>query len=115
MTPGRILQIQNNIPGGTGSVRSRASGRDLASTTILRLKRELADGQIKSAGNNQVAVKLLLGDGSSYDPPGTLQFSEVTVDQGTGAVTLRAIFPNDAGLLLRRRSSWNVRCRTTPW
>jgi membrane fusion protein (multidrug efflux system) len=70
------------------------------SATILRLKRELASGQIKSAGNNQVAVKLLLEDGTSYDQPGTLQFSEVTVDQGTGAVTLRAIFPNDAGLLL---------------
>ncbi len=70
------------------------------SATILRLKRELAGGQIKSAGDNQVAVKLLLEDGSSYDQPGTLQFSEVTVDQGTGAVTLRAIFPNDSGLLL---------------
>jgi membrane fusion protein (multidrug efflux system) len=70
------------------------------STTILRLKRELASGQIKSAGANQVPVKLLLEDGSTYDQTGTLQFSEVTVDQGTGAVTLRAIFPNDAGLLL---------------
>jgi membrane fusion protein (multidrug efflux system) len=70
------------------------------STTILRLKRELASGQIKSAGDNQVAVKLLLEDGSTYNQPGTLQFSEVTVDQGTGAVTLRAIFPNDAGLLM---------------
>jgi membrane fusion protein (multidrug efflux system) len=70
------------------------------STTILRLKRELASGQIKSAGGNQVSVKLLLEDGTGYDQPGTLQFSEVTVDQGTGAVTLRAIFPNDTGLLL---------------
>jgi membrane fusion protein, multidrug efflux system len=43
---------------------------------------------------------LLLEDGSIYDQPGTLQFSEVTVDQGTGAVTLRAVFSNDTGLLL---------------
>jgi membrane fusion protein (multidrug efflux system) len=70
------------------------------STTILRLKREVASGQIKTGGDNQIAVKLMLEDGSSYDQPGRLQFSEVTVDQGTGAVTLRAIFPNDAGLLL---------------
>jgi membrane fusion protein (multidrug efflux system) len=70
------------------------------STTILRLKRELATGQIKSAGANQVVVKLVLEDGSGYDQSGKLQFSEVTVDQGTGAVTLRAIFPNDGGLLL---------------
>ncbi len=71
-----------------------------STTTILRLKRELASGQIKSAGDGKVPVKLLLEDGSAYDQTGTLQFSEVTVDQGTGAVTLRAIFPNQDGLLL---------------
>jgi membrane fusion protein, multidrug efflux system len=70
------------------------------STTMLRLKREVATGQIKTAGDNQVPVELLLEDGSRYDPRGTLQFSEVTVDPGTGAVTLRAVFPNNAGLLL---------------
>lgn len=69
-------------------------------TTILRLRRELASGQIKSAGEGKAPVKLLLEDGSSYERPGVLQFSEVTVDQGTGAVTVRAIFPNDEDLLL---------------
>jgi membrane fusion protein, multidrug efflux system len=70
------------------------------STTMLRLKREVANGQIKTAADNKVPVRLLLEDGSSYDQPGELQFSEVTVDQGTGAVTLRAVFPNNTGLLL---------------
>ena len=70
------------------------------STTILRLRRELASGQIKSAGADQIEVHLLLEDGSKYEQPGKLQFSEVTVDQGTGAITLRAIFPNSSGLLL---------------
>jgi membrane fusion protein (multidrug efflux system) len=69
-------------------------------TTMLRLKRELASGQIRSVGEGKIPVKLLLEDGSPYDHDGTLQFSEVTVDQGTGAVTLRAIFPNNDGLLL---------------
>jgi membrane fusion protein, multidrug efflux system len=68
-------------------------------TTILRLKRELASGQIKSV-EGKVPVRLILEDGTTYDEPGTLQFSEVTVDQGTGAVTLRAIFQNRDGLLL---------------
>jgi membrane fusion protein, multidrug efflux system len=68
--------------------------------TILRLKRELTSGQIKSVGDGKVPVKLVLEDGSDYEQPGTLQFTEVTVDQGTGAVTLRAIFPNEGGLLL---------------
>jgi membrane fusion protein (multidrug efflux system) len=71
-----------------------------STTTILRLKRELANGQIQSVGDGKIPVKLQLEDGSSYDHTGTLQFTEVTVDQGTGAVTLRAIFPNKDGLLL---------------
>ncbi len=66
----------------------------------LRLKRELGSGQIKSAGADQIAGSLLLEDGTRYDQTGKLQFSEVTVDQGTGAITLRAIFPNPTGLLL---------------
>src|SRR3984957_3614500 len=70
------------------------------STTMLRLKREVASGQMQTAGDDQVPVRLLLEDGSRYDPAGTLQFSEVTVDPGTGAVTLRAVFPNESGLLL---------------
>lgn len=71
-----------------------------ATTTLLRLKRELASGQIQSVGDGKIPVKLLLEDGSLYEQEGTLQFAEVTVDQGTGAVTLRAIFPNKDGLLL---------------
>jgi membrane fusion protein, multidrug efflux system len=68
--------------------------------TLVRLKRELAAGQIRSAGANQATVQLALEDGSAYESAGKLQFSEVTVDQGTGSVTLRAIFPNANELLL---------------
>ncbi len=70
------------------------------STTLLRLRRELAQGQLKTDGNHQAVVRLMLEDGTAYDRTGELQFSEVQVDQGTGAVALRAIFPNDEGVLL---------------
>jgi membrane fusion protein, multidrug efflux system len=70
------------------------------STTLVRLKRELAAGQIRRVDGNQAPAKLLLEDGSPYESAGALQFSEVTVDEGTGSVTLRAIFPNPQGLLL---------------
>jgi membrane fusion protein, multidrug efflux system len=69
-------------------------------TTLVRLERELASGQLRTAGANKAPAKLMLEDGSLYELPGTLQFSEVTVDQGTGSVTLRAIFPNPTELLL---------------
>jgi membrane fusion protein (multidrug efflux system) len=70
------------------------------STTLVRLKRELGSGQLQSIGATNAVAKLLLEDGSAYQSTGTLQFSEVTVDQGTGSVTLRAIFPNPGDLLL---------------
>jgi membrane fusion protein, multidrug efflux system len=69
-------------------------------TTLLRLREELAAGQLQTSGPNQAQVQLVLEDGSKYPVPGTLQFSEVTVDQGTGTVVLRAIFPNSKHLLL---------------
>lgn len=49
---------------------------------------------------NQATVKLLLEDGSPYPLPGSLKFSEVTVDPSTGSITLRALFPNPKQLLL---------------
>jgi membrane fusion protein, multidrug efflux system len=69
-------------------------------TVLLRLERELAAGQIKSAGNNQAQVKLKFEDGTDYGPVGQLQFSETNVDQSTGSVILRAQFSNPDHLLL---------------
>jgi membrane fusion protein (multidrug efflux system) len=69
-------------------------------TTLLRLRAELAAGKLQKAGPNQAQVQLILEDGTKYPTMGTLQFSEVTVDQGTGTVLLRAIFPNPTHDLL---------------
>ncbi len=70
------------------------------STVLLRLKREFAAGQLRHAGAHEAEVRLTLEDGSEYPLPGRLQFTEVTVDQTTGSVTLRAIFPNPDRILL---------------
>jgi membrane fusion protein, multidrug efflux system len=70
------------------------------SAVLLRLKRELAAGQLVQAGANQAEVHLFLEDGSRYALKGKLQFAEVQVDQTTGSVTLRALFPNPDKLLL---------------
>jgi membrane fusion protein (multidrug efflux system) len=45
-------------------------------------------------------VHLKLPDGSTYGYTGTVEFSEVIVDQNTGTVTVRARFPNPQSLLL---------------
>jgi membrane fusion protein, multidrug efflux system len=71
-----------------------------ASTVLLRLQRAFDAGKLKKAGESQAEAKLLLEDGTPYAERGTLQFSEVTVDSGTGSVTLRAVFPNPKNTLL---------------
>jgi membrane fusion protein (multidrug efflux system) len=71
-----------------------------STAVITRLRREVASGQIKSIGQDEAPIALTLEDGSPYDEPGTLQFSEVTVDQSTGSVIQRAVFPNPKAFLL---------------
>ena len=70
------------------------------SSTLLRLKREAAAGQLQQSNAGETRARLRLEDGSDYSEIGTLQFSEVTVDEGTGSVTLRAVFSNPQRLLL---------------
>lgn len=71
-----------------------------SSTELMRMRRDLASGALKSAGADQARVKLQLEDGSPYGVEGRLQFSEVSVDPTSGSVTLRAVFPNPRQLLL---------------
>jgi membrane fusion protein (multidrug efflux system) len=65
-----------------------------SSGELLQLKRELASGAIKRAGDAAARVRLILEDGSVYPQEGKLQFTDVTVDPSSGTVTLRAEFPN---------------------
>jgi membrane fusion protein, multidrug efflux system len=69
-------------------------------TTLLRLQREAAAGLLKQNEAGKAQVRVRLEDGSAYARPGTLEFSEVTVDEGTGSVTLRALVPNPERILL---------------
>jgi membrane fusion protein, multidrug efflux system len=68
--------------------------------TLLRLKREAAAGQLHQTESGRTPVSLRLEDATAYAQPGTLQFSEVTVDESTASVTMRALFPNPDRLLL---------------
>jgi membrane fusion protein, multidrug efflux system len=70
------------------------------STILLRLEREFASGKLKQFSEAQTKAQLKLEDDGPYEPAGKLQFAEVTVDSGTGSVTLRAVFPNPQHILL---------------
>ncbi|HEX4025195.1 MAG TPA: efflux RND transporter periplasmic adaptor subunit [Steroidobacteraceae bacterium] len=67
---------------------------------LLRLRRALASGALQAAGPNEARLQLALEDGSVYPLPGKLEMTDITVDQTTGSVTIRAIFPNPHQVLL---------------
>jgi membrane fusion protein (multidrug efflux system) len=71
-----------------------------SSSELVALKRAMAQGQVSRDAPATARATLVLDDGTEYGREGTFEFSEVTVDPTTGAVTLRARFPNPDGLLL---------------
>lgn len=86
-----------------------------SSSELMRLRQAAAAGLLKTDQTDQAPVSLTL-DGSDhvYDQTGQLKFSEVTVDQTTGAVQVRAVFPNPdkqlyPGLFVRARIEQGVR------
>jgi len=85
-----------------------------SSNELLRLKKNLSDGLVQSSEKKNSNVTVLLEDGSEYERTGFIEFSDVTVDQSTGTVTLRAIVENPEegllpGMFVRARISTGVR------
>ena len=67
---------------------------------LLDLKAAINGGSVSRQGPASARVRLVLPNGADYPVAGRLEFAEVTVDQNTGSVALRATFPNPGGLLL---------------
>jgi len=75
---------------------------DLSQSSVigLRLRREVASGRLKLVGPEHARVTLILEDNREYPQAGSLEANDVNVDQGTGSVTIRAVVPNPAAVLL---------------
>lgn len=70
-----------------------------SSSDFMRLKQSVEQGNLQKE-NTASNVELLMENGQPYPLKGTLQFSDVTVDESTGSITLRAVFPNPQHTLL---------------
>lgn len=70
-----------------------------SSAELLSLRRNLASGKL-SQGDGAAKISLVLDDGSEYEHQGKILFSDVTVDERTGMVTMRGEVPNPDGILL---------------
>lgn len=71
-----------------------------SSSELLELRRQWQAGVFGKVESSGAQVRLLLEDGSEYPHAGRLQFTGATVSQSTGAITLRAVFPNRERLLM---------------
>jgi membrane fusion protein (multidrug efflux system) len=68
-----------------------------SSAELTTLRQAIESGGV-TAGST--SVRLRMEDGSTYGFAGTVEFSDITVNEATGTVTLRARFPNPKGILL---------------
>lgn len=68
-----------------------------SSVELRRLQQTLSQS---NNGKVKAKLQLILEDGKTYDHPGHLLFSDVTVDPSSGSVTIRAEFPNPKNILL---------------
>ena len=71
-----------------------------SSGELLQLKKKLAAEQQGQAADLKTKVRVVLDDGTEYAESGNLEFSDVTVDQSTGTVTIRAVVANPRNELL---------------
>lgn len=67
---------------------------------LAKLKEQLATGYLKKSSNGEADVTITLADGKVYPYKGKLMFKDALVDETTGSVRLRAVFPNPDGTLL---------------
>ena len=68
-----------------------------SSATIMKLRKQASTGDSRG----KIMAELLLeGEQEPYALKGEVQFSDVTVDEGTGMVQLRILFPNPDSYLL---------------
>jgi membrane fusion protein (multidrug efflux system) len=67
---------------------------------VMNLRRALEQGRLKRAGSDGAQVRVILEDGTEHPQPGRLLFADLSVDQATGQVSLRAEVPNPRAMLL---------------
>jgi membrane fusion protein, multidrug efflux system len=71
-----------------------------SASDLLNLRAAMSGGGIARPAPDSAQVQLILPTGETYPELGVLRFADVTVDPTTGAVILRATFPNPDGVLL---------------
>lgn len=70
-----------------------------SSRDFMRLKQAVEQGNLRRE-DGKAEVELIAENGQAYPLKGSLAFSDITVDESTGSITIRAVFPNPDHTLL---------------
>lgn len=100
ITEGALVSAQTDVMATIQQLDPVYADFTQSSAEVLRLRRALQAGQLVATAPGEARVQMFYDDGTEYQHPGKLLFSEATVDESTGQVTLRAEFPNAEGDLL---------------
>lgn len=100
ITEGALVSAQTDVMATIQQLDPVYADFTQSASEVLNLRRALEAGDLKAVAPGEAQVRLLYDDGTVYEHPGRLLFSEATVDATTGQVTLRASFPNPEGYLL---------------
>ena len=73
---------------------------DRPASEVQAVRRAQAAGTVTLFEDEKAQVQLIFEDGTSYGQPGTLDFSDLSVDPATGAVAFRGVIPNPDHRLL---------------
>jgi len=100
-TPGALVQTGQTGPLATIQ-RMDQVYVDLTQSAadLLNLRAAMRGGGVTQPGSDAARVQLILPNGATYPIEGEMRFADVTVDPTTGAVVVRATFPNPDGVLL---------------
>lgn len=100
ITEGALVAAQTDVMATIQQLDPVYADFTQSSSQVLALRRAMEAGQLVATAPGEAQVRILYDDGTAYDHPGKLLFSEATVDATTGQVTLRAEVPNPDGYLL---------------
>ncbi|MDB6452793.1 efflux RND transporter periplasmic adaptor subunit [Falsirhodobacter sp. 20TX0035] len=100
ITEGALVAAQTDVLATIQQLDPIYADFTQSTSQVLALRRQMAEGQLAAAAPGEAKVSIFYDDGTRYEHPGKLLFSEATVDETTGQVTLRAEVPNPEGYLL---------------
>jgi RND family efflux transporter MFP subunit len=67
---------------------------DIDEATVLRLRKMILEGKLKTARDTRLPVVMALGDSEGFPYEGYVDFVDNRLDPTTGSIRIRAVFPN---------------------